>query len=347
MGARPRDGARRPARDAASRQLSRNQNDPPMAFVQSSFDPSRRDIVLSGAVGAAAVFGARPLACRAPAQEPAVAAGAAPLFRISLAEWSVHRMLRSGALAPLDFPRFAREQAGLEAVEYVNTFFQDCATDFEWLGELKRRCADLGVKSLLIMIDGEGELGDGEPAARRRAVENHFRWIAAAAFLGGHSIRVNAGGPGPADELQKRVADSLHRLGELGDGYGIDVIVENHGGLSSNGAWLAATIRKADHPRVGTLPDFGNFDLGEEGWYDRYQGVAELMPFARAVSAKSHEFDEQGNETRTDYRRMLKIVVDAGYHGHVGIEYEGDQRSELDGILATRTLLERVRGELS
>ena len=275
------------------------------------------------------------------------AGGEAPLFRISLAQWSLHRALRSGALAPLDFPRFAREEAGLEAVEYVSVFFQDRAADFGWLRGLERRCADQGVRSLLIMVDGEGELGAGDEAARRRAVESHFRWIAAAAFLGCHSIRVNAAGPGPADELQRRVADSLHRLGDLAAPYGIDVLVENHGGLSSDGAWLAATIRAADHARVGTLPDFGNFHLGGERWYDRYVGVGELMPFARAVSAKSHEFDAAGEETRTDYRRMLGIVLEAGYRGWIGIEYEGERHTELEGILATKALLERVRDELS
>jgi sugar phosphate isomerase/epimerase len=165
--------------------------------------------------------------------------------------------------------------------------------------------------------------------------------------LGCHSIRVNAAGGGTAQELQRRAADSLHRLGDLGAQYGIDVIVENHGGHSSDGAWLAATIRAADHPRVGTLPDFGNFHLGGERWYDRYRGVEELMPFARGVSAKSHEFDERGEETRTDFRRMLALVVAAGYHGYVGIEFEGDGVGEVEGIRLTQRLLERVRAELA
>jgi len=145
----------------------------------------------------------------------------------------------------------------------------------------------------------------------------------------------------------KRAADSLHRLGVMGDEYGIDVIVENHGGLSSNGAWLAETIRLASHPRCGTLPDFGNFRIRGDEWYDRYQGVAELMPFAKAVSAKSHAFDEAGNETNTDYLRMMRIVLDAGYRGYVGIEWEGSDLSEAEGILKTKALLERVRDELS
>jgi L-ribulose-5-phosphate 3-epimerase len=275
-------------------------------------------------------------------------AGAHPLFRVSLAQWSLHRTLRSGALDPIDFPAAARERYGLEAVEYVNTFYMDRALERPYLTALRRRAADAGVRSLLIMCDGEGALGDPEEASRLEAVENHRKWVEAAAFLGCHSIRVNASSRGSYDEQLRLAADGLHRLCELADDHDIDVLVENHGGLSSNGAWLAAVIRAADHPRAGTLPDFGNFRVqaDPEEWYDRYRGVAELMPFARAVSAKSHEFDERGDETGTDYRRMMRIVLDAGYRGWVGIEYEGDQLSEDDGIHATTRLLERVRQEL-
>ncbi len=268
------------------------------------------------------------------------------LYDISLAEWSFHRALHSGAMVNLDFPRITRERFDIGAVEYVNTFFQDKATDFQYLRELEKRCADAGVTSNLIMIDSEGDLGDADDSARARAVRNHLRWIAAAAFLGCHSIRVNTYGSGAPEEVAKRAADSLHELGEYGDPYGINVIVENHGGNSSNGQWLAGVMRRANHPRVGTLPDFGNFDLGNGKSYDRYVGVQEMMPFAKAVSAKSHEFDERGEEVRTDYHRMMRIVVDAGYRGFLGIEYEGDKHSEDDGIRLTKTLLERVRTEL-
>ena len=300
---------------------------------------NRREVLLAGA-GAALGLISLPAAALGVRRED-------PLFRISLAQWSLHRMLRAGGLEALEFPRFAREEFGIDAVEYVNQFFADKATDFEWLGELALRCDDLGVRSLLIMIDGEGQLGDADPEARRRAVERHFKWVAAARFLGCHSIRVNAGGVGTPEEVQQRAADSLHRIALVGEDYGIDVIVENHGGSSSNGAWLAETIRAADHPGVGTLPDFGNFHLGDDQWYDRYQGVGELMPFARAVSAKSHAFDEAGDETGTDFRRMLGIVLAAGYHGHIGIEYEGSAHPEVEGVHLTKALLERVRAELT
>ena len=270
-----------------------------------------------------------------------------PLFRISLAEWSLHRALRAGALDNLDFPATARAAYGIDAVEYVNQFSKDKARDEAYLTELKRRADDHGVKSFLIMCDGEGALCDPDAAARTRAVENHHRWVTAAAYLGCHSIRVNAQSSGTAEEQQRLAADGLRRLTVFGARHGINVIVVNHGGLSSNGAWLATVISSVGHSRCGTLPDFGNFQTTPGEWYDRYRGVTELMPFAKAVSAKSHDFDAQGNERHTDYERMLRIVLDAGYRGYVGIEYEGDGLPEPDGIRATKALLERVRTTLT
>jgi len=267
-------------------------------------------------------------------------------FKISLAEWSLHRTLFSKKLDNLDFAKTAKMDYGIDGVEYVNQFFKDKAKDMKYLAEMKKRAKDNGVKSVLIMIDGEGALGDADEAKRTVAVENHYKWVEAAKFLGCHSIRVNAQSSGTPEEQADRVADGLRRVTEFGDKHKINVIVENHGGLSSNGAWLASVIKKVGHPRCGTLPDFGNFRIAEGQLYDRYLGVQEMMPFAKAVSAKSHDFDEQGNEIHTDFKRMMKIVLDAGYKGYVGIEYEGQKISEPDGIRATKKLLERVRGEL-
>ncbi len=267
-------------------------------------------------------------------------------FSISLAEWSLHRSLQGGQMTNLDFPRVTREVYGLDAVEYVNSFFKDKARDEKYLDQLKKRCDDHEVVSLLIMCDGEGRLGDPDEKARAQAVQNHHRWVDAAKSLGCHSIRVNAASAGSYDEQMKLAADGLTQLTEYGASQGLNVIVENHGGLSSNGAWLAGVMKTVNHPRCGTLPDFGNFNLGGGKSYDRYKGVAELMPFAKAVSAKSHAFDEAGNETNTDYHKMMKIVLDAKYHGYVGIEFEGGG-SEQDGILATKRLLEKVRDEFA
>ena len=261
-------------------------------------------------------------------------------LRISLAEWSLHRALHSGEMSNLDFPKKTRS-FGIGAVEYVNSFFKDKAQDEAYLSDLRNRCNGEGVRSLLIMCDGEGALGDQDSQRRKKAVENHQRWVQAAQFLGCHSIRVNAAGGGSYDECQKNAADGLRALCEYADPFGINVIVENHGGFSSNGAWLAGVMEKVDHVRVGTLPDFGNFRINRDEEYDRYLGVTELMPWAKAVSAKSHEFDAEGNEMRTDYSRMIEIVRNSGYAGYVGIEFEGGGMSEDEGILATLALLKK------
>lgn len=270
-----------------------------------------------------------------------------PLYGISLAEWSLHRTIFDGKLDHLDFVLVAKNGFDIDAVEYVNQFFKDKAKDQSYLAEMKRRADHLGVKNLLIMIDNEGDLGNPDAARRKQAVENHYKWIEAAKFLGCHSIRVNAQSHGSFEEQQKLAADGLRRLSEFASDFDLNVIVENHGGLSSNGQWLSAVIKSVELPNCGTLPDFGNFQLSSDEEYDRYKGVAELMPFAKAVSAKSYDFDHSGNDLKTDYPRMMKIVLDAGYRGYVGIEYEGARISEPAGIWATKMLLERVRSESS
>jgi len=277
------------------------------------------------------------------------ALAAEPLFRISLAEWSLHKALFAQQLTNLDFPKLARNEFGIDAVEYVNQFFKDKATDEAYLTELKTVCDGEGVRSVLIMCDGEGQLGDPDDAKRKEAVENHHKWVSAAKLLGCHSIRVNAatGGQGTFEEQQKRAADGLRALAEYASRYGINVIVENHGGLSSNGIWLSGVMKRVDLPNCGTLPDFGNFRVGDGDQYDRYKGTEELMPYAKGVSAKSYDFDAEGNETTIDYKRMLKIVLNAGYHGFIGIEYEGSRLDEYEGIRATKKLLDRLRGEMA
>ncbi len=269
-----------------------------------------------------------------------------PLFKISLAEWSLHRTIRNGDMDNLEFPAFAKKEFGIEAVEYVSQFFKEKAKTHLYLADLKQRAADHGVQNLLIMIDGEGALGDPDDAKRKQAVEHHYKWVEAAKFLGCHSIRVNAHSEGSYEEQMKLAADGLRRLSEFGRDHDMNVIVENHGGLSSNGKWLAAVIDSVGMDNSGTLPDFGNFRIGPNEEYDRYQGVRELMPYAKGVSAKSHEFDAEGNEVRTDYVKMVKVVLDAGYHGHIGIEWEGSEPGEVEGIRLTQRLLERVREEL-
>jgi sugar phosphate isomerase/epimerase len=283
----------------------------------------------------------------------ATAKAAAPLFfEISLAQWSLHKALFDKKIDNLDFPAIAKNTYGINVVEYVNQFFKDKAKDEKYLNELLKRSKDNGVTNHLIMCDGEGDLGDLDKTKRMTAVENHYKWVDAAKFLGCVTIRVNAFGVGSREEVQKAAIDGLSKLGEYGEKAGINVIVENHGGYTSDGQWLAGVMKGVNKKNVGTLPDFGNFCVKRDGkgmWdgkcieeYDRYRGTAEMMPFAKGVSAKAHDFDANGNCVETDYTRMLKVVKDAGFRGYMGIEYEGDKFSEEEGIKKTKALLERV-----
>ena len=237
--------------------------------------------------------------------------------------------------------------------------FFDKAQDQAYLGEMKSRADGEGVQSLIIMVDREGKLGDPDETARNQTVENHLRWLEAAQFLGCHSIRVNAGSEGSYDEQLKLATDGLRKLSEKGDEFDLNVIVENHGGLSSNGQWLSAVMDAVDHPRCGTLPDFGNFliDKNSGERYDPYEGVKELMPHAKAVSAKSYDWDtgkgdfitsdqREGRELDLDFEKLLKIVTDAGYDGYIGVEYEGAKHPEIEGIQRTRDAMVQVRDKL-
>lgn len=268
-------------------------------------------------------------------------------FDISLAEWSLHKALFAKKLTNLDFPELAKKEFGISIVEYVNQFFKDKAEDKTYLAELLKRAKDNGVTNNLIMIDGEGGLGELDAAVRNKAVENHYKWVEAAKYLGCKTIRVNAFGKGSDEEIAKAAVEGLSKLGEFASKTGINVIVENHGGSSSNGKWLSGVMKQVNMKNVGTLPDFGNFCIkrsstGCEESYDRYLGTQELMPFAKGVSAKTYDFDEKGNCIETDYVKILKVVKASGFKGIAGIEYEGSKLSEYDGIKATKALLERV-----
>lgn len=273
-----------------------------------------------------------------------------PLFKISLAQWSLNKPIFGKKMDHLDFAAVAKEKCGIEAIEYVNQFFMDKAKDSAYLAEMNKRANDHGVKPLLIMVDREGNLGDPDEKKRVQAVENHHKWVEAAKTLGCHTVRVNASSSGSYEEQQKLAADGLRRLSEFAKDHDINIVVENHGGLSSNGKWLAGVMKAVDLPNCGTLPDFGNFtiDRGKNEHYDRYQGVDELMPYAKAVSAKSHNFDADGNDTGTDYFKMMEIVCKKhGYNGYVGIEYEGGGLEPVEGIIATKKLLERCAEKLA
>jgi len=273
-------------------------------------------------------------------------------FKISLAQWSLHRALRNGDIDNLDFASKARS-FGFEGLEYVNGFFKDKAKDMAYLTEMNNRAKTEGLKNVLVMIDGEGNLGQPDTVKRIEAIENHYKWVEAAHFLGCHAIRVNLGGGVDAADSVKASVDSLNRLSEFAKGSNINVLVENHGGFSSNGEWMTQVFSQIDYENCGTLPDFGNFCITKDEQrncleaYDKYKGMKELLPFAKAVSAKSYDFDASGDETTIDYMKVMQMVKDVNYTGFVGVEYEGANLPEEEGIKATKDLLIKVGKQLS
>ena len=308
---------------------------------------TRREFIEAAGTTSATVALAS-LGVTAAAQTPA------PLYKISLAEWSINRSLFGGQMQHLDFAKIAKS-VGIDAIEYVNQFFKDKAKDTAYLTEMNTRAKGEGVTQVLIMCDGEGNLGDPDAAKRQTAVENHYKWVDAAKFLGCHTIRVNGYSSGTADEQMKLVADGMRKLVEYADKAAINVCIENHGGFSSNGKWLVQTIKMVGHPRAGTLPDFGNFRISGPGRdnpdakvvsYDSYVGVAEMMPLAKGVSVKPRVWDANGNSGEIDLLKMMKIVVDAGWRGHCGIEH-GAEGKELESITELRKQLETVRDQLA
>jgi len=271
-----------------------------------------------------------------------------PFFKLSLAQWSFHKALQGGVMDHLHFAVKAKS-LGFEGIEYVSQFFADKVTDISYLAKMNQEAMQNDINQLLIMVDGEGGLALTDKIERLKSVENHRKWLDAAEILGCHSIRVNCFGEGERDAVMAAGVEGLSRLSELGAKKNLNVIVENHGGYSSDGAWLAELMGKVNMENCGTLPDFGNFCVKREGgvqWgapcvdeYDMYKGVEELMPFAKAVSAKSFDFDDEGNETKIDFYKMLNIVKKAGFNGYIGVEYEGENLGEEEGIVKTRDLL--------
>ena len=271
--------------------------------------------------------------------------------KLSLAQWSLHRQFNDGHLDPIDFAGIAMNTYGINAVEYVNQFYMDSGEDEKFWIDMKKRADDVGVTSLLIMVDDEGDLGTADDLERKQSVENHYKWVNAAKILGCHSIRVNAFGESDKNSYRAAIVDGMGQLADYAAQENINIIIENHGLYSSDAGLITEIIKQVGKSNLGTLPDFGNWCLSEK-WgstqsdcdeaYDRYQGVSQFLPFAKGVSAKSYNFNEKGEDTTIDYYKMLKIVKDSGFNGHIGIEYEGEILSEHEGILATKALIEKV-----
>ena len=271
-------------------------------------------------------------------------------LKISLAQWSLNKAIKSGELSPLDFAKKARS-FDIDAIEYVSGLYTNHTDILKKISmqklskELLKRSDDYGIDNVLIMIDSQGSLASSNKKERLKAIDNHKKWIDFSYEIGCETMRVNLSGE---TKLDRWTENSIKSLTELSDyNKNINVVVENHGGLSSNGKYLSNVMSKVNIDNCGTLPDFGNFCIDGSPracneWYDIYKGVEELMPYAHAVSAKSYDFDDSGNETKIDYSKMIDIVKKAGYKGYIGIEYEGSRMSEDDGIIATKKLLEKL-----
>jgi len=281
-------------------------------------------------------------------------------FKHSLAQWSLHKPFQNGELDPMDFATIAKE-LGFEGLEYVTQLYpqaQDAVGKPNFKEEIMNlaeawlvRSEKAGIDNVLIMVDHAGELADPDPEKLKEAIKNHKVWMDAARVIGAHSVRANLFGELDPEKWHALSVASLKELGEYGNKVGVNVIIENHGGWSSHGQKLAAVMKEVDMETVGTLPDFGNFCVRREGgerWdglcvdeYDTYKGTMELMPWAKGVSAKSYNFDENGNETKLDYQKLLQIVADAGFSGYVGTEYEGPLEDPKEGVALTKALVQK------
>lgn len=278
--------------------------------------------------------------------------------KISLAQWSLNRAFFAKTLDPINFASIAKNDFDISAVEYVNQFYADNANNEKFWTEMATRASDVGVESLIMMVDEEEKLGNKNAEKRKKAVEDHYKWVHAAKILGCHSIRVNAFGEGSLDELKASLTDGLGQLTEYAAKEKINVILENHGLHTSNADFMVEIIHAVNNPYLGTLPDFGNWCLSAE-WgstqttkncadiYPPQEGISKFLPYAKGVSAKSYVFDANGNDTVIDYPKLLSIVKKSDFEGHIGIEFEGENMEEPEGIKATKTLIKRVWKELA
>ncbi len=272
-------------------------------------------------------------------------------LKISLAQWSLHRAFNKKKLDPVDFASIAKNTYNINAVEYVNGFYSDHSREEKFWMEMRNGASSAGVESLLMMVDDEGDLGTADDETRRTSVENHFKWVNAASILGCHTVRVNAFGETDRSAYRAAIIDGMGQLAEYAAQSNLNIVIENHGLFSSNASLIAGIVEEVNMPNFGTFPDFGNWCLSAK-WgttqgdcdreYDRYQGVQELLPYAKAVSAKSYNFNDKGEDTKIDYYRMLKIVKESKYDGYIGIEYEGEILGEHEGILSTRALMKKA-----
>lgn len=301
----------------------------------------RRTFIKNSALGAAALASG-PLFANKPGNKE---------LKISLAQWSLHRSFNDGILDPVDFASIAMNTYKIDALEYVNGLYPGKGTDETFWNQMKTRSADAGVKNLVMMVDDEGDLGTASEKKRLEAVENHYKWVHAAKLLDCHTVRVNAFGDADREIFRMAIMDGMSRLADYAAKLDMNIVIENHGLFSSDAALIAGIIKEVNRPNLGSFPDFGNWCLSAK-WgttqgdcdkvYDRYKGVAELLPYAKAVSAKSYNFNDRGEDRIIDYYKLMKIVKDSDYNGYIGIEYEGMEKSEHEGILMTEKLMHKA-----
>tara|TARA_R110002096_G_scaffold29509_5_gene88955 strand:- start:18445 stop:19350 length:906 start_codon:yes stop_codon:yes gene_type:complete len=264
-------------------------------------------------------------------------ADSAGRFQLGIQEYTFNRWLSSGKLDHLDYPALAKEKLGITHIEYWNRPFNGKHTDTAYVGELAKRSTGEGMKNVLILVDAKNQLDSADAAQRTRAVDEHKGWVDCAAQLGCDAIRVNCRSGGTFEDNLDQMADGMGRLCDYAKPSGVKIVIEPHGGNSQNPDWLLAAMERLNHPNAGLLPDFNNF-----GSFDRYEGVTKSLPHAVAVCAKAFGFGEDGNETKTDYFRMLKIVHDSDYSGVITIEFEGHDLDPVEGTLKTKALIRKA-----
>jgi len=296
-------------------------------------------------------------------------------LKISLQVYSFAPLMMAGKFDLKDFPEMVRNTYQLDGAEYWSIAFTGRENNEAFLKELKQKSDDNGVNNTIILVDDINiltmesgpSLASLSSEERSRAIDFHKIWVDTAAKIDCHSIRINLkSNDGTAEEVQEVCSESISKLIEYSSQSNISVVLENHGGLTGNGKWLSGLIKNINNEFVGSLPDFGDFNFCQtrgdlnfanvdrecEMKYDKYLGVEELIPYAKGISAKSHDFDKNGSETKTDYKRMMEIIKNSDFSGYISIEYEGAMLSMLlnrdsylsshDGILATKSLLEKL-----
>jgi L-ribulose-5-phosphate 3-epimerase len=313
---------------------------------------TRRDF-LAGAALAAAAAAAGARAADRPTRDD-----------ISLAAWSLNRsFFVAQKWKLLDLPRIVRTEFDINGIELVNQFFENPM--MRYLRELKANAAKFGVTFVLIMVDGEGDMIAPDKNERMQAAIAHRKWVDIAHYLGCHAIRCNLGGSTrdtswkTDKDMVSRATESCGNLLEYAKGADLNVVLENHGGASSDADIMVSLMKAINHPNIGTLPDFGNVNPGD----DHADVLRKIAPYAKGISVKASWRPDGTHNPAWDLEKMIRICQEAGYHGFWGIEssFGAGRRkpaegapapppeppeviweNELKGVRLTKTVLDRL-----